>query len=378
MKRIQYRQYGGPKVMRLEDFEPARLPGCQRPMEAHGSETSERCHDVTSHGTFMSSNDINVCGGFSMATVKRIQFHQYGGPDVLRLEDFEPARPGKGQVLVRVRAAAANPMDWKIRNGDMKLMTGRNFPRGVGHDFAGVVEAVGQGLTRLRVGDAVLGAASIKTAGAFAEMVVADEKAVVKKPADLSYEHAAALPIVGLAALQALTDKGKLQPGHAVFIHGCLGGVGRAATQIASARGASVAGSCRSTATREAHDLGIAPIVEFDSVPTTLKGQFDIVFDTAGTLAPKTARMLVKSGGRIVDIVPTPAKLARGALPGPYQVVMAKANPADLEELAQAAGQGKLRLPIAQTVPLTEAIQALTTLETNHTPKRGKLIITTD
>ena len=140
-----------------------------------------------------------------MATVKRIQFHQYGGPEVMRLEDFEPARPGKGQVLVRVRAAAANPMDWKIRSGDMKLMTGRNFPRGLGHDFAGIIEAAGQGVTRLRIGDAVLGAASIKTAGAFAELVLAEENAVVKKPADLSYEQAATLPIVGLAALQALT-----------------------------------------------------------------------------------------------------------------------------------------------------------------------------
>ena len=313
-----------------------------------------------------------------MATVKRIQFHQYGGPEVMRLEDFEPARPGKGQVLVRVRAAAANPMDWKIRNGDMKLMTGRNFPRGLGHDFAGIVAAVGQGATRLRIGDAVLGAASIKTAGAFAEMVVADEKAVVKKPADLSYEQAAALPIVGLAALQALTDKGKLQPGQAVFIHGCLGGVGRAAAQLATLRGASVAGSCRSTATHDANDLGIAPIVEFDFEPTPLRGRFDIVFDTAGTLPLKTARTLLRPGGHIIDINPTPAKLARGALPGPYQVLMAKANPADLEELARAAGRGKLQLPIGRSVPLTEAIEALTALETNHTPKSGKLIITTE
>jgi NADPH:quinone reductase-like Zn-dependent oxidoreductase len=123
-----------------------------------------------------------------VATLKRIQYHRYGGPEVLRLEDFEPAPPGRGEVLVHVRAAAANAMDWKIRNGQMKLMTGRTFPRGLGHDFAGTVAAVGAGVTRLRVGDAVLGAASIKAAGAFAEMVIADEKAVVSKPAGLSYE----------------------------------------------------------------------------------------------------------------------------------------------------------------------------------------------
>jgi len=90
---------------------------------------------------------------FTMTTMKRIQYHQYGGPEVMRFEDFQPTRPGPGEVLVRVKAAAANPMDWKIRNGQMKIMTGRKFPRGLGHDFAGVVATVGAGVTRLGVGD---------------------------------------------------------------------------------------------------------------------------------------------------------------------------------------------------------------------------------
>jgi NADPH:quinone reductase-like Zn-dependent oxidoreductase len=309
--------------------------------------------------------------------MKRIQYHQYGGPEVMRFEDFEPARPGAGEVLVRVRAAAANPYDWKVRNGEMKIMTGRNFPRGLGYDFAGVVEAVGKGVTRLRVGDDVLGAAQIKASGAFAEIVVADEKGVAKKPAELSFEQAAAIPTVGVAALQALVNQGKLQAGQAVFVHGCLGGVGRAAVQIAFARGASVAGSCRPSAMHDARDLGVAPIVEFDSIPTTLKGKFDIVFDTVGTLAPKTARMLLKSGGRIVDIVPSAGKFVRSFLPGPYQVLIAQHNAKDLDELAQACAQGTLRLPIAATVPLKGAIAALTELERNNTPKGGKLIMTT-
>ena len=309
--------------------------------------------------------------------MKRIQYHQYGGPDVMRLEDFEPACPGVGEVLVRVRAAAANPYDWKVRNGEMKIMTGRKFPRGVGYDFAGVVEAVGQGVTGLSVGDEVLGAAQIKASGAFAEMVVAGERGVAKKPAQLSFAEAAAIPTVGVAALQALVNKGKLQAGQAVFVHGCLGGVGRAAVQIASTRGAAVvAGSCRASAMQDARDLGIAPVVEFDSIPTTLKGKFDIVFDTVGTLPPKTARMLLKSGGRIVDIVPSAPKFVKSVLPGPYNVVIAQHNAKDLDELARACAQGTLRLPIAQTVPLRDAIAALTELERNNTPRGGKLIIT--
>jgi NADPH:quinone reductase-like Zn-dependent oxidoreductase len=313
-----------------------------------------------------------------MTTMKRIQYHQYGGPEVMRCEDFEPTRPGPGEVLVRVKAAAANPMDWKIRNGEMKIMTGRKFPRGLGHDFAGVVAAVGDGVSRLRVGDEVLGGASMKAAGAFAEMVVAEEKAAVKKPANLSWEEAAAIPIVGLTALQAIVNKSKLQARQAVFIHGCLGGVGRSAAQIAVAHGASVGGSCRGTATQEAHDLGIAPIVEFDFDATKLAGRFDVVFDTAGTLPIRAAQALLKPGGRIIDITPTPAKFVRSALPGPYQVLLAKATVEDLEAVAQAAGKGILRLPIARTVPLGKAIAALTELERNRTPKGGKLVIMTE
>ncbi|MFD0305182.1 NADP-dependent oxidoreductase [Streptomyces sp. NPDC127119] len=310
--------------------------------------------------------------------MKRIQYHQYGGPELMRLEEFEPARPGSGQVLIRVRAAAANPMDWGLRSGALKMATGRTFPRGLGHDFAGVVEVVGPGVTRLGVGDEVLGGASIKASGAFGEVVVADEKAVVRKPANLSFEEAAAVPTVGLTAFQALTKKGKLQPGHTVFINGCLGGVGRAAAQIALARGASVGGSCRDTATQDARDLGIDPIVDFGFDPEALSGLFDIVLDTAHTLSDKRAKRLLKPGGRIVSLHPTPTTFVKAALPGPFRVLVAQVSSEDLEEVARAAGQGTLRVPIARTVPLTEAVKALTELERDGTPKGGKLVITTD
>ena len=308
--------------------------------------------------------------------MKRIQYHKYGGPEVMRFEDFEPARPGSGEVLVRVRAAAANPYDWKVRNGEMKFMSGRNFPRGLGYDFAGVVDAVGPDVTRVSVGDEVLGAAPIKMSGAFAEVVLVLEDGIAKKPAELSFEEAAAIPTIGGAALQSLVVKGQLRVGQSVFIHGCLGGVGRAAVQIALMRGAAtVAGSCRASAMRDARDLGLDPVVEFDSVPTDL-GKFDVVFDTVGTLAQSTARRLLAPGGHIVDIVPSGMKFLKSLLPGPYTVVIAQHNVKDLEELAQACADGLLHVPIAQTVPLREAIPALTELERNNTPRGGKLIIT--
>ena len=311
-----------------------------------------------------------------MSVMTRIQYDSYGGPELMRLARFEPSAPGRGELGVRVRAASANPMDWRIRNGDTRLLTGRRFPRGVGHDFAGVVEAVGDGVTRFSVGDPVLGAMSMKASGAFAEMVIADENQTVAKPAELSYEQAAAIPTVGVTALQAVISKGRLHAGQSIFIHGCLGGVGRAATQIALMHGATVAGSCRATATADAQALGVGPVVDFDFDPTALRARFDVVFDTAGTMSIRCGRTLVKRDGRIIDINGSPAKMARSALPGPFQVLISKYTRDDLAEVARAAANGDLCLPVARSVPLTQAISALTELERAHIPRGGKLVIT--
>ncbi|WP_231986585.1 NADP-dependent oxidoreductase [Mycobacterium sp. 852002-40037_SCH5390672] len=307
--------------------------------------------------------------------MKRIQYHRYGGPDVMRLEGFEPRKLGADDVLVRVRAAAANPMDFGIRNGAMRMVTGRTFPRGMGYDFAGIVEAVGDDVTRLRVGDEVLGGPPIKWSGAFADVVVAEEKGVVTKPAALTFEAAAAVPTVGLTAYQALFNEGKMQRGESVFVHGCLGGVGRSAVQLALAHGAAVAGSCRAGSADEARELGIDPIVDFDFDPTALTHRFDVVLDTAGTLPVRDARKMLTANGRIISVKPSPANIVRSVLPGPFHVVIAKAVTSDIEAVARAAGEGVLRLPIAKTVPLSQAISALTQLEQNGFAKRGKLII---
>ncbi len=199
---------------------------------------------------------------------------------------------------------------------------------------------------------------------------------MVRKPVELSYEQAAAIPVVGITAFQAMLGKGKVRPGQSVFINGCLGGVGRAAAQIALMSGASVGGSCRATVVQEARELGVDPIVTFGFDPKQLEGRFDLVFDTAGTLSAAAARTLLKPGGRILDIVPTALKFARSALPGPYQVLMGRPSTNDLDLVTQLAAQGALRIPIARTVPLADAIPVLTELERHDTPKNGKLIVT--
>jgi NADPH:quinone reductase-like Zn-dependent oxidoreductase len=306
--------------------------------------------------------------------MKRIQYHRYGGPEVMRLEEFVPAAPRGHQVLVRVRAAAANPMDWMIRSGAVRLLSGWRFPRGVGHDFSGVVEAIGDKVTRLAVGDEVFGATL--RPGAFAESVIANERWVAKKPANVSFEDAASLTIVGGTAYHALINVGKLKAGQSVFITGCLGGVGRAATEIALERGAAVSGSCRPTALQDARDLGVDPVVGFEFDPAPLRGRFDVVFDTSGMLPFESARMLVKPGGRIIDIKPTPGKMLRALLPGPYTLNSLPSREV-VDEVARAAGEGILRQPIARTVPLAEAIPALTAYENLGGSRGGKLVVTT-
>ena len=255
-------------------------------------------------------------------------------------------------------------------------MTGRTFPRGVGHDFAGVIDRVGEGVTRFHVGDEVLGAAKLQHAGAFAEFVLAEERSVAHKPEALTFAQAATLPVVGLTAYQAVTGAGRLQPGQEIFVNGCLGGVGRVAVQVAVGVGASVTGSCRSGSEAEARRLGVDAVVAFDLDPAPLTGRFDVVFDTAGTLPYATARRMIKPGGRIIDIVPSVAKFARSILPGPYTAFMGRPDSDDLQHVADAAARGEIATHIAHTVALDDAIPALVDLENAPASGGGRLVIT--
>lgn len=304
--------------------------------------------------------------------MRRIQYDRYGAPEVLYLAETDTPTPGRGQVLVHMRAAAANAMDWKIRRGEMRAMTGRRFPRGVGHDFAGVITQLGEGVTDLRVGDAVLGGARLQHAGAFADYVIADARSIAHKPATLGFVEAATLPVAALTAYQAVTKAGHLQPGQHIFINGCLGGVGRIAVQVAAGIGASITGSCRPGSEAEAQQLGVETVVPFDLDPSPFAKRFDVIFDTAGLLPYPTARGMLKQGGRIIDIVPSMTKFARSILPGPYRAFMGTPNSTDLQHVADAAGDGDITTHISRTVTLTDAIPALIELENAPTSGSGK------
>jgi NADPH:quinone reductase-like Zn-dependent oxidoreductase len=307
--------------------------------------------------------------------MKRVQYFQYGAPQELRLDEAPPPDVGRGQIRVQVRAASANPMDWKIRRGEMKALSGFRFPRGLGHDFAGVVEDVGPGVEGLKVGDEVFGVTSIRQAGAFAEYVVADEKNVGLKPPSISFEQAAALTIVSLTAWNALVGKARLGAGQSVFITGCLGGVGRSAVQIARMRGANVAGSCSASGREEALALGVGEAVDYRAFEiASYQHRFDVVFDTASALSLSQCGAMLKRRGMSLHIVPTPAKLIGCLLPSRHHLVFGNPTPQSLAGVAEAAEQGKLVPAIGRIVPLSEAISAVVELERIGSPK-GKLVI---
>lgn len=308
--------------------------------------------------------------------MKRIQYSRYGGPEELQLVEVEPPVPGRGQIRVKVMAASVNPMDWKIRQGQIKVMTGSSFPRGLGHDFAGVVEAVGPEVTQFKIGDAVLGATSLKAAGTFAEAVIAEAKHTLLKPEGVSFEVAGSLPIVAITAWTGLFDKARLRPGQSVFVTGCLGGVGRAAAQLARLHGATVTGSCSAADRDEAQRLGVSDPVDYRALDLArLKHRFDVVFDTAGGLSLSQCDAMLKPGGKALHIVPTPAKALRSAISARHHLVFGTPSPQGLAGIARAAQSGELAPKIARTVPLSEAIPALVALEQTGAPK-GKLVIT--
>ena len=307
--------------------------------------------------------------------MKRVQYFHYGAPEELRLDDVTPPDAGRGQIRVQVRAAAANPMDWKIRRGEMKMLSGFRFPRGLGHDFAGVVEAVGSGVERLKVGDEVFGLTTIRQAASFAEYVVADEKNVGLKPSSISFEQAAALTLVSVTAWNALVTKARLRADQSVFITGCLGGVGRSAVQIARMRGANVVGSCSASRREEALALGVGEVVDYLAVDiASYQRRFDVVFNTASALSLSQCGAMLKRRGMSLHIVPTFAKLIGCLLPSRHHLVFGNPTPQCIAGIAEAMERGQLVPAIGRIVPLSEAISAVLELERTGLPK-GKLVI---
>lgn len=296
--------------------------------------------------------------------MKRIQYQQYGGPEMMRLEPFEPETPGKGEVAVGVKFAAINPIDWKLRRGDMKIVTGKRFPRAMGLDLSGTVTAVGPGVTRFKVGDEVFGQARFKQCGALGGAAIADENALALKPADVSFDQAACLCSAGVTAWNGLFDKALLSSNKHVFINGCMGAVGEAGVQLARLFGVRVSGSCGEADIERARSLGVETVYDYRRTDLSqISERYDAVFDTADTMERATGFGLLKPDGVFLDLHPTPGKFLRAIFNRRLKPVVCSPSNAVLDKLGHAASEGKLRLSIAKVAPLSEAIALIAALE---------------
>jgi len=307
--------------------------------------------------------------------MKRVEFDRYGGPAVMRMSDCSVPEPGRGQVQVRVAAAAINPLDWKQREGAMKLMMSRRFPKGMGSDFAGVVTAVGDSVHDLRPGDEVFGTMDVKQPGAFSDVLVTESRLVAKKPPQLSFAEAACLPIPCTTAWAALLQKAQVTKGSHVLINGCTGSVGSMAVQLARLQGATVAGTCSPGSMSAARSAGVDSVFDYaNEAAWAAEGPYDVIFDTAGTLDVGRSLRLLKLSGKFIDINPTPRRLVRGVLSPKYKMAFATMAHNQLSDIARLAADGVLKPLVGLSRPMSEAVMTIAEVE-NGRRVQGKVVL---
>lgn len=307
-------------------------------------------------------------------TMKAIVVHDYGGPDVLKLEDTPRPEPKDDQVLIRVIAAGVNPVDAHVRNGKSAKFFGTKLPLIPGYDIAGRVEKAGTKVNKLKLGDGVYAYLSLDEGGGYAEYAVATEVEAAPKPKSLTFESAAAVPLAALTAWQALIDAAKLSAGQTILIHGGSGGVGSFAIQIAKERGAKVIATA-STANQDLlKQLGADVAIDYTKAKfEDIAKNVDVVLDTVGKDTLARSYCVLKKGGFIVTIVgqPDQAQLDKYQVQGAGILVKPKAD--ELVEIGRLIDAKKIAPIVSQVFPLPEAAKAQEQIATRHT--RGKIVL---
>jgi len=307
-------------------------------------------------------------------TMKAVVIHEYGGPEVLKYEDVARPEPKEDQILIRVISAGVNPVDGLIRSGLFAKHSEAAFPIILGGDIAGVVEKTRSKVTKFKAGDPVFAYASLKSGGGYAEYALTTEREAAPKPKVLTYVEAAAVPIVALTAWQALVDTAKLSAGQTVLIHGGSGGVGTFAIQIAKARGARVIATA-STANQDLlKQLGADVAIDYTKQKfEDVAKDVNVVLDSIGKDTLARSYAVVKKGGFVVSLVARPdrAELDKRGIRG--AALSVQPNSDELAEIGKLIDEGKIKVIVSQTFPLSEASKAQEQVATGHT--RGKIVL---
>lgn len=305
-------------------------------------------------------------------TMKAVRIHAYGGAQSLVLDTIDRPTPGKGEVLVKTHAAGINPVDWKIRDGMMGPAL--KLPFTLGHDISGEVEAVGEGVTAFKPGDEVFAYLALQRGGGYAEFAAVPVKELAKKPGSIDHVQAAAVPLAGLTAWQALFDKAELKPGQTVLIHAGAGGVGHFAVQLAKWKGAKVIATASSRNHEFLRSIGADVCVDYTKERfEDVAKDVDVVLDPIGGETQDRSLAVLKKGGVLVSIVqpPNPAKLKELNVRG--LVMLVQPNGAQLAELAGLIESGKVKPHVSDTFPLAEAGKAQELSAAGRT--RGKIVL---
>lgn len=326
--------------------------------------------------------------------MRAVIYCNYGSPDVLKLAQISKPVPEDNHIIVKVRASSVNPVDWHYMEGTpylIRAMAGLRAPNDIlmGTDYAGVVDTVGKSVTHFKPGDEVFGTRD----GAFGDFVtVAEDRAIVAKPPDITFEQAAAMPVAAVTALQGLRDVGKLQAGQRVLINGASGGVGTFAVQIAKSYGAEVTGVSSTRNLDLVRSLGADHVIDYTREDYTASSErYDLILDCVGNRGLQANRHILTPKGSYVGIGgggPGDQGLI-GPLIGPIKMRLlspfvdqkllwfeAEVKPADLIVLSDLVTAGKLKPVIDKTYPLTDIADAMRYLEAGHA--RGKVVITID
>jgi NADPH:quinone reductase-like Zn-dependent oxidoreductase len=305
-------------------------------------------------------------------TMKAVVAHEYGGPEVLKLEDVPVPEPKENEMLVRVMASGVNPADPLILGGKYAKEFGTHLPLVLGYDMAGIVVKTGAKVTKLKAGDPVY--AYLLWGGGWAEYCISNETESALKPGSLSYTEASVVPLAALTAWQALIDIGKIQSGQTVLIHGGSGGVGSFAIQIAKARGARVIATASERNQDLLKQLGADVAIDYTKQKfEDIAHDVDLVLDPVGRDTLARSYGVVKKGGMVVTIVSRcdPAELQKHGIRGASLSSHPDAN--ELAEITKLIDEKKLKPVVTEVLPLSEAAKAAAQAATHHT--RGKIVL---
>ncbi len=314
--------------------------------------------------------------------MKAVTINRYGSIDVLEYSEIEKPQIKPDQLLVKIHATSINPVDWKIRQGQLQLLSGFNFPLVLGCDLSGVVLEVGEQVENFEPGDEIYTFINPLVGGAYVEYIAVPANTAALKPKNMNYSQAAAVPVAGLTAFQGLLDLAQIRPGQKVLINGASGGVGTFAVQIAKAMKAEVIGVCSNNNITLVESLGANRVIDYNQINFTKESeQYDIIFDAVGKETFSSCENLLKPAGVYISTLPTvenlPPTFFTLFVPGKKsKLILVQPNPRDLISLRELIEDGLVKSVIDRTYKLAEIAEAHAYSEMGHAV--GKIVITNE